>query len=101
MVGLRGLEQIAHRMEDVLDRLFDGTLARDPSVMALLIATNDAIADIVCGSGLTAPFESRLRDLYERYDTLASSVPAAEPRASRYGADPDARRDVAKRERTH
>ena len=70
MVGLPGLSRIAHRMEDVLDRLYDGAAAHDSTVQSLLIATNDAIADIVCAGGSTTPFEERLACLYRRYDTL-------------------------------
>lgn len=76
MVGLRGLAQIAHRMEDVLDRLFDGATASDARVQSLLVATNDALADIVCEGGSTALFEDRLRGLYDRYDSL-DSLPAS------------------------
>ena len=70
MVGLRGLMQIAHRMEDVLDRLYDGAATLDPPALSLLVATNDVIADIVCESGNTGAFEGRLRELYQRYDAL-------------------------------
>ena len=79
MVGLRGLSQLAHRMEDILDRLYDGALSEDPRVHSLMISTNDAIADIVCESGSVNGFEARLRELYQRYDSLDEGPLSSEP----------------------
>ena len=78
MVGLRGLAQIAHRMEDVLDGLYEGTTPYHANLQSLLVATSDAIADIVCECGSTALFEARLSDLYHRYDAL-ETVPETLP----------------------
>ena len=92
MVGLRGLTRISHRMEDVLDRLYDGKAHLDATLHSLLVATNDVIADVLCEGGSTEAFNGRLHDLYQRYDELdakplAVPVVVSEPAVTTSAAD--------------
>ncbi|NIN64685.1 MAG: hypothetical protein GTO63_08280, partial [Anaerolineae bacterium] len=48
-VGFRAIAQLAHRMEDLLDLLFVGSLAVDSDIMDLLFASADALEDLAGG----------------------------------------------------
>jgi chemosensory pili system protein ChpA (sensor histidine kinase/response regulator) len=79
MVGLRGLSQIAHRMEDLLDRLYEGTVEHSAGLEALLTATGDTIADMLGHGGTAAAYTDRLLALYRRYDEIGNDAAVSEP----------------------
>jgi chemosensory pili system protein ChpA (sensor histidine kinase/response regulator) len=78
MVGLRPIARLAHRMEDLLDLLYQGATAVAPDVMALLFASADALDDLVADKDLT----DTLPRLYERYSALLGEADDAAPDAS-------------------
>lgn len=106
MVGLSSLSRLAHRMEDLLDRLYEDKASYSESLLALLRNTNDAVADVIASGGETAPFHDRLDALHERYNEFAPNaegveeqdtqpaLDAAEPEANPALPQPDANRFV-------
>ncbi len=76
-VGLRGVTQLAHRMEDLLDALYEGAMPLDSELLSLLAATTDALHDLFAGNDVSesdvsesddeAPYR-KLRELYAAYD---------------------------------
>jgi chemosensory pili system protein ChpA (sensor histidine kinase/response regulator) len=69
-VGLRTTAQLAHRMEDLLDRLYDDDLAVNSEVIDLLFASADALEDLAMGGVAEGDGRSTLQDLYAQYSTL-------------------------------
>ncbi len=84
-LGFRTAVQLAHRMEDLLDLLYDGAQAVTPEVLALLFASTDALEDLVGGEFDPAAMPGALQDLYARYAAwLGQAAPqAAEARPAR------------------
>ena len=78
MVGLRGLSQLAHRMEDMLDRLYEGTVEHSAPLQTLLVATSDTIADIIGDGGRATAHADRLQDLYRRYSDIGNASAVTE-----------------------
>lgn len=82
-VGLRAVAQLAHRMEDLLDLLYDGSLAVDMDIMELLFASADALEDLSGGEVEEETLRDTLQDLYARYSILLDQAPSAEKPARR------------------
>ncbi len=78
-VGLRVVAQLAHRMEDLLDRLYEGAMTITPDTMQLLFASSDALEDLIAGGFDDATMQNHLRDLYARYSTWLDQAPSPEP----------------------
>jgi chemotaxis protein histidine kinase CheA/ActR/RegA family two-component response regulator len=70
MVGFRGITKLAHRMEDLLDLLYEGSRAVDPEIVRLLYASTDALEDMVAGK----PNAETVKELYALYDQLLGAV---------------------------
>ena len=69
-VSLKTLTQLAHRMEDVLDQLFEGALPITPTLMKLFFATADALQDLATGNYASDEIRATLAGLYQRYDMV-------------------------------
>jgi chemosensory pili system protein ChpA (sensor histidine kinase/response regulator) len=80
-VGLRAIAQLSHRMEDLLDQLYDGNLAVDSDAMDLLFASTDALEDLAGGQVEEETMQGTLQDLYTRYSILLDQEPSTEERA--------------------
>ena len=72
MVGFRSVTQLAHRMEDLLDLIYDGTTAASPDIIDLLVASADALEDLTSGKA----DDATLQDLYSRYNVLLGDTTA-------------------------
>jgi chemosensory pili system protein ChpA (sensor histidine kinase/response regulator) len=80
MVGLETLSRIAHRMEDLLDLLFDGAIEHTEEHYQLLVATYDLLCDLVRRKGRVGPLAAALHGLLEAYDiALGAAQGPAEP----------------------
>jgi chemosensory pili system protein ChpA (sensor histidine kinase/response regulator) len=66
MVGFQQITQLAHRMEDLLDLLFEGSLSVTPEITQLLFASNDVLEDMATGKKETA----RAHALFAKYAEL-------------------------------
>lgn len=86
VVGMRLTAKVAHRMEDMLDALYEGRLRPDPGHPSLLFATFDLLIDGISARGLTPEAHPRVLELFGRYDTTLAEVtppaPDANPEAS-------------------
>jgi chemosensory pili system protein ChpA (sensor histidine kinase/response regulator) len=72
-VGLRKLTRLAHRMEDLLDRMYEGGAAATAETIDLLFASTDSLEDLAQDKADAAA----LRSLFERYDRLLGAAPVA------------------------
>lgn len=70
MVGLTRIGNLAHRMEDLLDQLYEGSKSLSPDTLELLLATGDALEDMVGRDNPNRPSAASLTPLYERYAEL-------------------------------
>lgn len=84
-VGFREMSRLAHRMEDLLDRLGDERSPLEPADSSLLVSTFDALCDLAAGNHDPAEIRTRLTVLYERYDERDTAAAAAETEADSTG----------------
>jgi len=77
-VGLRAVAKLAHRMEDLLDELYEGARTVEPHIFALLQRSADSLGEL--SSGVRGPASSKdgLNELFRRYSTILREV-AAQP----------------------
>ena len=66
-VGLQVVTQLAHRMEDMLDRLYEGGLSLNQHLLTLLFSTADALQDLVNGEFDRELMHATIADLYAEY----------------------------------
>jgi chemosensory pili system protein ChpA (sensor histidine kinase/response regulator) len=71
LVGFHSLTQLAHRMEDLLDLLYEGEMAVSPEVIGLLLASTDALEDMAAGKAQAEAVQA----LYARYADLLGATP--------------------------
>jgi chemosensory pili system protein ChpA (sensor histidine kinase/response regulator) len=76
-VGLRATAQLAHRMEDLLDRLYDGSMAVDSDILDLLFASTDALEDMTGGEVEEETAHDSLQELYAGYSAALGQLPSA------------------------
>ncbi len=76
MVGLRTLSKVAHRSEDLLDRMNDDDKPATPEILNLLHASADII-EMLAGGASGSTFRSTLVELYGQYDLLLGEEVAA------------------------
>ncbi len=74
-MGFRAIAQLTHRMEDLLDLLYEGALSPTTETIALLLTSNDALEDLVTGQFEEAAMQETLQDLYARYSTWIPQTP--------------------------
>jgi chemosensory pili system protein ChpA (sensor histidine kinase/response regulator) len=77
MVGFQSITQLAHRMEDLLDLLYDGSRPVTPEVVQLLFRSHDALEDLAARKADARAVAA----LYARYGELLgqpAGVSAAE-----------------------
>jgi chemosensory pili system protein ChpA (sensor histidine kinase/response regulator) len=82
VVGMRLTAAIAHRMEDLLDALYDGRLTYSPDFTGLLFATFDLFSDSMSSRGLppeAMPIVNELMARYQSVLTAAAFEAAQEP----------------------
>jgi chemosensory pili system protein ChpA (sensor histidine kinase/response regulator) len=70
MVGFRTVTQLSHRMEDLLDLIYEGRLSLTPDVMELLFTSADVLQDLVNGT-IELPL---LNSLYSRFSILSENA---------------------------
>ena len=82
VVGLRSASEIAHRMEDLLDRLRDGQAKASDDTLGLLFETADALEDLTTDRQ-SEQIESRLEKLHREYSRrLAGAASGDLPRST-------------------
>lgn len=76
-VGIMPIARLSHRMEDVLDLLYEGQMELTPEVMTTLFSTADALDDLLHGVDDTDDLQNRVNGLYEQYTIWLGDQPAA------------------------
>jgi chemosensory pili system protein ChpA (sensor histidine kinase/response regulator) len=67
-VGFHSVSRLAHRMEDLLDQLYDGQFDFTPDIITCLFDSADLLEGMLFGSGDSGETRARLADLYSQYD---------------------------------
>jgi len=76
VVGFRPVSQLAHRMEDLLDELYEDSRPLTPQVKDLLLATFDAMDEFVRSKGHMSHFDATAQRLQNAYTTVLTGTPA-------------------------
>jgi chemosensory pili system protein ChpA (sensor histidine kinase/response regulator) len=79
MLGLETLASLAHRMEDLLDLLFEGRLEYSPDRHQLLAFTYDTLCDLVRQKGRVAGLAPQVQELLSVYDLAVNDLAEAPP----------------------
>jgi chemosensory pili system protein ChpA (sensor histidine kinase/response regulator) len=85
VVGYTAASKLAHRMEDLLDRLYEGTSELTPPAVRTLASSSDALDEAINGTGDPAALRSKIGRLFGEFDTLVGAlsmgvmVPSAPP----------------------
>jgi chemosensory pili system protein ChpA (sensor histidine kinase/response regulator) len=69
-VGLHVVSKLAHRMEDLLDTLFQSQRPIESESLSLLYETADAVQDLIHGGYTIDNMQTTVRRLFERYDAV-------------------------------
>jgi chemosensory pili system protein ChpA (sensor histidine kinase/response regulator) len=77
MVGFRTVSQLAHRMEDLLDALYDGEVASTADTTAVLFAGADSLHHLVTGEGNQDEIRQGIPTLYTRLTAALKGTAAA------------------------
>jgi len=77
-VGLSTIAKLSHRMEDLLDQLYDGSLGIDPDIINLLYDSSDALEDLIDGTTDTEEIQTTVQNLYVAYEALLGPEAGAE-----------------------
>lgn len=81
VVGFRPVSRLAHRMEDLLDQLYEGSRTLTPVVKDLLLRTFDVLDEFVRAKGHLPTFDASAEGLYRSYTSLFAA-PVAAPAAA-------------------
>jgi chemosensory pili system protein ChpA (sensor histidine kinase/response regulator) len=76
VVGYKGASKLAHRMEDLLDRLYEGTAAVTSIEARVLASSSDALNDLIVGTADPDALRSLVVRLFSEFDTLVGGAPA-------------------------
>jgi len=78
VVGYKGASKLAHRMEDLLDRLYEESAAVTPREARVLASSSDALNDLIVGTADADALRSLVIRLFAEFDALMG-VSAAAP----------------------
>lgn len=73
VVGFRLITQIAHRMEDLLDRIADEELPSTVESVSVLLASTDVLESLARGGSKEEFFQADVERIYARFDKLLTS----------------------------
>ena len=79
VVGYKGASRLAHKMEDLLDRLYDGEAVMTPESVRVLASSSDALDDLIAGVPDPSVLRETVARLFGQFDALAGRVPAPAP----------------------
>ena len=70
IVGLSTVAKLSHRMEDLLDKLYDDSIPLNSDIINLLYDSSDALEDLMDETGDTEEIATTLHTLYVAYEAL-------------------------------
>ncbi|HZT75834.1 MAG TPA: response regulator [Vicinamibacterales bacterium] len=76
VIGYQATAKLAHRMEDLLDALYEGTAALTPDSIRLLVTSSDGLDEISRNSNDPVFLTRTLRRLLALYDGFDRATPA-------------------------
>ncbi|MBX7219525.1 MAG: response regulator [Blastocatellia bacterium] len=79
MVGLKSVAQLTHRMEDLLDRLYEAEVTFTAALGQTLVAAVDTLHGLVEGKGNKTEIRFHLRQVLAEFDTILQTEPAPAP----------------------
>src|SRR6185295_9477507 len=74
VVGYMVASKLAHRMEDLLDRLYEGTAQLTPPAVRTLASSSDALDEAINGTVDAAALRSKIARLFGEFDVLVGSM---------------------------
>jgi chemosensory pili system protein ChpA (sensor histidine kinase/response regulator) len=74
-VGFHVVSQLAHRMEDLLDQLYQGALGIDADTLNLLYTSTDILQDLASGEADGESLQETLDTLYATYSEHLEATP--------------------------
>jgi chemosensory pili system protein ChpA (sensor histidine kinase/response regulator) len=77
VVGYKGASKLAHRMEDLLDRLYEGTAALTPRETQVLASSSDALHDLIVGTADPDALRSSVIRLFAEFDAIVGPGPVS------------------------
>src|SRR5215813_3003094 len=75
VVGYKGASKLAHRMEDLLDRLYEGSAALTPREVRVLASASDALNDLIVGTSDPDALRASVIRLFAEFDALVGPGP--------------------------
>ena len=78
MVGFMSINKLTHRMEDLLDHLYEGSLAFNPGVHRLLLSTHDLVSDLVAARGQIGERREAFEKLFHQFGGALKGLPLDE-----------------------
>jgi len=103
VVGHKAASQLAHRMEDLLDKLYEGQAEMSADAVTVLVASSHALDDLISGEADPTTLRETLKQLFVRFATLvagAAPAPTVLPGTPVDDLDAMARRAMALAEAT-
>jgi chemosensory pili system protein ChpA (sensor histidine kinase/response regulator) len=79
VVGYKGASKLAHRMEDLLDRLYEESAAVTPQEARALASSSDALNDLIVGTSDADALRAVVIRLFSEFDALMGGAPAPVP----------------------
>lgn len=76
VVGHIGAAKLAHRMEDLLDRLYEGTATVTAQAARTLASSSDALHDLIFGTPEVDALRGLVQRLFVEFDGLVGNAPA-------------------------
>jgi len=77
VVGYKGASKLAHRAEDLLDRLYEGTAALTPRETRVLASSSDALHDLIAGTADADALRNSVIRLFAEFDALVGPGPVS------------------------
>jgi chemosensory pili system protein ChpA (sensor histidine kinase/response regulator) len=77
VVGYKGASKLAHRMEDLLDRLYEEGAAVTPREARVLASSSDALHDLIAGTADPDALRSLVIRLFGEFDVIMGAGSAA------------------------
>ncbi|MBY0495178.1 MAG: chemotaxis protein CheW [Cyanobacteria bacterium] len=78
VVGYVGASKLAHRMEDLLDRLYEGQATLNDAMVRTLSSSSDALHDMIGGPADVPKLQAMVLRLFSEFDRFIGEVPGAE-----------------------
>lgn len=92
VVGYKAASRLAHRMEDLLDRLYEGTSVMTPEAVHALASSSDTLADLIVCAADPSGLRDAVKRLFAEFNLLVGAAPQPLP-AEHPAAAPDADAD--------